>query len=72
MVVEYPKALYGKGWDDLSDYRQVKTHEEERQARLEGYKTLTESTEKPEEPRLDPVPTVEIDVKAPKIPLKRR
>ena len=42
---EYPKALYLKGWDDLSASVTVNSKEEEASARKEGYKGLNEKAE---------------------------
>lgn len=42
---EYPKQLYRKGWDDLSDSILVENAKEEGDARQNGFKMLTESGE---------------------------
>ena len=39
---EYPKQLYRKGWDDLSDSVVVENEDEEDAARAEGFKMLSE------------------------------
>ena len=40
---EYPKQLYRKGWDDLSDSVVVENEDEEDAARAEGFKMLSEN-----------------------------
>ena len=40
---EYPKQLYRKGWDDLSDSVVVENDDEEDAARAEGFKMLSEN-----------------------------
>lgn len=40
---EYPKQLYRKGWDDLSDTVVVDNAEDEESARVAGFKMLSES-----------------------------
>jgi hypothetical protein len=45
---EYPKMLYGSGWDDLSDNVVVDNEEEEAMAREDGYTDL-KAPEAPEE-----------------------
>ena len=42
---EYPKQLYRKGWDDLSDSVVVENDDEEDAARAEGFKMLSEEGE---------------------------
>ena len=42
---EYPKQLYRKGWDDLSDSVVVENDDEEDAARAEGFKMLSEDGE---------------------------
>lgn len=42
---EYPKQLYRKGWDDLSDSVVVENDDEEDAARSEGFKMLSEEGE---------------------------
>lgn len=39
---EYPKQLYRKGWEDLSDSVVVNDEDEEDAARAEGFKMLAE------------------------------
>lgn len=39
---EYPKQLYRKGWDDLTDSVVVESEDEEAAARAEGFKMLSE------------------------------
>ena len=39
---EYPKQLYRKGWDDLSDSVVVENDDEEDAARADGFKMLSE------------------------------
>lgn len=41
-MVEYPKSLYLKGWEDLSLHVIVNSPEEEESARKDGYRTLGE------------------------------
>ena len=45
MKHEYPKQLYRKGWDDLSDSVVVENEDEEDAARAEGFKMLSEEGE---------------------------
>ncbi len=42
---EYPKQLYRKGWDDLSDSVVVENEDEEEAARADGFKMLSEEGE---------------------------
>ena len=42
---EYPKQLYRKGWDDLSDSVVVENEDDEDAARAEGFKMLSEEGE---------------------------
>ena len=42
MKHEYPKQLYRKGWDDLTDSVVVENGDEEDAARAEGFKMLSE------------------------------
>ena len=42
---EYPKQLYRKGWDDLSESVVVENDDEEDAARAEGFKMLSEEGE---------------------------
>lgn len=42
MKHEYPKQLYRKGWDDLTDSVVVNDVEEEEAVRAEGFKMLSE------------------------------
>lgn len=42
---EYPKQLYRKGWEDLSDSVVVENDDEEDAARAEGFKMLSEEGE---------------------------
>lgn len=37
---EYPKILYTKGWDDLSEFRIVLNESDEKLATSDGYKSL--------------------------------
>lgn len=46
-VIEYPKSLYSKGWEDLSATVVVNSKEEEDAARKEGYKGLADPVEEP-------------------------
>lgn len=46
-IIEYPKSLYAKGWDDLSATVIVNSKEEEDAARAEGYKGLADPVEAP-------------------------
>ena len=39
---EYPKQLYRKGWDDLSDTIVANDEAEEEAARADGFKMLSE------------------------------
>lgn len=41
-MLEYPKALYLKGWDDLDASVTVNDAESEAAARAQGYKSLAE------------------------------
>lgn len=50
MFQEFPKALYLKGWDDLSAAVTVNSAEEEESARKDGYKGLNEQAEGAEAP----------------------
>lgn len=52
-MIEYPKALYLRGWDDLSASVTVQDAEEEKAARARGYRMLSEPAEPvaPEPPR---------------------
>lgn len=45
MFIEYPKALYLHGWDDLSACFVVNDLAEEEAARLKGYRGLHEPVE---------------------------
>ena len=47
MIVEYPKALYLHGWDDLDAMVTVHSHAEEADARAEGYRSLSEPVAEP-------------------------
>ncbi len=42
MHVEYPKALYLRGWDDLDAMITVYDAEQEAEAREDGYRSLAE------------------------------
>ena len=42
MHVEYPKALYLRGWDDLDAMVTVHDAAQEAEAREDGYRSLTE------------------------------
>ena len=42
---EYPKQLYRKGWEDLSDSVVVENDDEEDAARADGFKMLSEEGE---------------------------
>lgn len=42
MKHEYPKQLYRKGWDDLTDSVVVENEDEEGAARADGFKMLYE------------------------------
>ena len=44
---EYPKQLYRKGWDDLSDSIVVDNAEDEAEARIAGFKMLSDGDEAP-------------------------
>ncbi len=48
VIVEYPKALYLRGWDDLDACVTVHDAEQEAEARAEGYRMLSEPVEAPE------------------------
>lgn len=43
---EYPKMLYRKGWDDLSDSILVENAEQEGEARQQGFKMMNEPTKR--------------------------
>lgn len=45
--VEYPKALYLRGWDDLAAMVTVHNAAEEADARAAGYRTLSEPVAAP-------------------------
>ena len=58
MIVEYPKALYLRGWDDLDAMVTVYDAAQEAEAREDGYRTLVEppvvvavGDDTPEEPK---------------------
>lgn len=58
MFVEYPKALYLRGWEDLDAVVTVYDAEQEAQAREDGYRTLVEppvvpavAADTPEDPK---------------------
>ena len=42
---EYPKQLYRKGWDDLSDSVVANDEAEEEAARADGFKMLSDEAE---------------------------
>jgi hypothetical protein len=46
--VEFPKALYLRGWDDLAACVTVQDAAEEAGARAQGYRSLTEPVAEPE------------------------
>jgi len=48
MVIEYPKALYLRGWDDLAACFTVQDAAQEQDARAEGYRSLAEPVAKAE------------------------
>lgn len=50
MFQEYPKGLFKDG-DAQGDYRIVKNPEQETQARADGFLSVGESKEKPQEPK---------------------
>ena len=50
MFQEYPKGLF-KGGDAQGDCRIVKNQEQETQARADGFLSVGESNEKPQEPK---------------------
>lgn len=52
--MEYPKQLYRKGWDDLTDTIVVDNDEQEGEARASGFFMLTEQSES--EPADPPIP----------------
>jgi hypothetical protein len=60
MIVEYPKALYPRGWDDLDAMVTVHDAAQEAKARAEGYRTL-----------LEPVAAAEVDDDTPDAPKRR-
>ena len=45
--IEYPKALYLRGWEDLGAMVMVHNAAEEADARTEGYRTLAEPVAPP-------------------------
>ncbi len=58
MIVEYPKALYLRGWEDLDAVVTVHDAAQEAEAREQGYRTLVEppivpavADDTPEEPK---------------------
>jgi hypothetical protein len=60
MIVEYPKALYRRGWEDLDACVTVHDAAQEAAARAEGYRTL-----------LEPVATAEAGDDTPEAPNRR-
>lgn len=48
MLIEYPKALYLRGWDDLAACVTVQDVGQEQDARAEGYRSLVEPVAKAE------------------------
>ena len=48
IIVEYPKALYAHGWDDLDAMVTVQDAAEEADARAHGYRGLSEAPPVPE------------------------
>lgn len=42
VIVEYPKGLYLRGWEDLDAFVIVKDAEEEAAARAKGYRHINE------------------------------
>lgn len=46
---KYPKALYSKGWEDLSAMVTVNSDEEEAEARKNGFKGLDDPVEEKKE-----------------------
>jgi hypothetical protein len=58
MIVEYPKALYLRGWDDLDAMVTVYDAGQEAEARADGYRALVDPPvvpavvdDAPEEPK---------------------
>ena len=47
IIIEYPKALYLRGWDDLDACVTVQNAEQEEAARAEGYRGLSEPVAAP-------------------------
>ena len=66
MIVEYPKSLYAKGWDDLDAHVIVRDAAEEAEARAKGYKRLPEFTD------AEPAPAVEAPAVEPGRPRRGR
>jgi len=58
--VEYPKALYLRGWDDLAAVVTVHNAAEEADARAAGYRVISE-----------PVAAPAMDDDAPEVPKRR-
>lgn len=50
MFQEYPKGLFKDG-DALGEFRLVDGHEQEAMARADGFLSIGESKEKPQEPK---------------------
>lgn len=48
--IEYPKQLYRKGWEDLSDTVVVNDADQEAQARADGFAMLSEQAGTEEKP----------------------
>lgn len=42
----YPKMLYLKGWDDVGQHVVVQNPQEEKEARVQGYKDIDEKPER--------------------------
>lgn len=49
-MIEYPKSLYLKGWEDLDAHVIVYSKDEESDARAKGYKCLADPVEEKRKP----------------------
>ena len=54
VIVEYPKGLYLRGWDDMEAYVIVQDAAEEAAARAKGYRHINEAAPVAPEPVAEP------------------